>query len=112
MSGIPKPNVNNNLIIFRLLRNSAAITQARGEKRKIEMQAGLNRLLQKYVSGTRDSQGHKFIFIMDKLPTTNHKPSLSVHSFCRRLNDTLSELQVPQGSIKPNYAQLSARNVS
>ncbi|KAH7049720.1 hypothetical protein BKA57DRAFT_461069 [Linnemannia elongata] len=51
----------------------AAITQARGEKRKIEMQAGLNRLLQK-------------------------------------LNDTLSELQVPQGSIKPNYAQLSARN--
>ncbi|KAG9064321.1 hypothetical protein KI688_003509 [Linnemannia hyalina] len=51
----------------------AAITQARGEKRKIEMQAGLNRLLEK-------------------------------------LNDTLSELQVPQGSVKPNYAQLSARN--
>lgn len=28
----------------------------------------------------------------------------------QKLNDTLSELQVPQGSIKPNYAQLSARN--
>ncbi|KAF8943248.1 hypothetical protein BGZ47_005649 [Haplosporangium gracile] len=51
----------------------AAITQARGEKRKIEMQAGLNRLMQK-------------------------------------LNDTLSELQVPQSQAKPNYAQLSVRN--
>lgn len=28
----------------------------------------------------------------------------------QKLNDTLSELQVPQGSVKPNYAQLSARN--
>ncbi|KAF9156980.1 hypothetical protein BG015_009353 [Linnemannia schmuckeri] len=51
----------------------AAITQARGEKRKIEMQAGLNRLMQK-------------------------------------LNDTLSELKVPQSQAKPNYAQLSVRN--
>ncbi|KAG0286161.1 hypothetical protein BGZ96_009668 [Linnemannia gamsii] len=51
----------------------AVITQSRGEKRKIEMQAGLNRLMQK-------------------------------------LNDTLSELQVPQAQARVNYAQLSARN--
>ncbi|KAF9924999.1 hypothetical protein FBU30_005163 [Linnemannia zychae] len=50
-----------------------AITQSRGEKRKIEVQSELNRFMQK-------------------------------------LNDCLSELQVPQTHARINYAQLQTRN--